>query len=109
MKVDVNKPVEVVVYDCGHEVKARDAEVLSVDGEVAFIKVDPVVYYVVDIRTGICKSDIRVGVRNKKVKTSTRSVFWEVVIDYLDNGWSTQDLWDELLKMGIVEDKEIEV
>ena len=109
MKVDVNKPVEVVVYDCGHEINSRDAEVLSVDGDVAFIKVDPDLYYVVDMQTGICKSDIRVGVRNKRVKIHTRSVFNEAITEYLHKDWSTQDLWDDLLKRGIVEDREIEV
>lgn len=110
MKVDVNKPVELVTYDCGHVIDNQDAEIIHLDGSAAMLKTQRGSYVLADVKDGTVISLPFHGLRNKKVKTTTKSVFDEVIPQYLSNtGWTAQDLWDELLEKGIVEDKEIEV
>lgn len=109
MKVDVNKPVELVTYDCGHEISVKPAEILSVDNVTAFVKVNAVDYHVVDLVGGGVRSDHRIKLRNKKVIQRTENVFLEVFKEWVEYGGNCRDLWKDLVEKGVVEDTEIEV
>ncbi len=116
MTLDFNKPIELVTYDCGHEINRVGCEVQHVHNSTAFVHTEEGKYFIVRDNGNVSNEFYTVAVNVKEFKPSqevffltlTRSINHQRGYLQMDNV-SFDVLWEDLLKAGVVEDKDIEV
>ena len=116
MTLDFNKPIELVTYDWLHEIHRVGCEVQHVHNNTAFVHTEEGNYFIVRDNGNVSNEPFTKAENVKEVKPSqevffltlTRSINHQRGYLQMDNV-SFDVLWEDLLKAGVVEDKDIEV